>query len=126
MSNIVVWGEGCKMCGGTGEGWAHGTLGGDGWTGKPCPHCVPGGDLYPVEPDSDDDEAALVVAKDDLALAESKTLWGMVARLCTCDYALPPLEPEQHGSDCCYRKLLKVVDERTPTIAVANELMVKL
>lgn len=33
------WGEGCAKCGYTGEGWQHGTCGGDGWTGKPCPHC---------------------------------------------------------------------------------------
>lgn len=57
---------------------------------------------------------------------ESETLWRMVARLCTCDYALPPLEPEKHGSDCCYRKLLTAIDEKTPTIAAANKLTVNL
>lgn len=29
---------GCDKCGGTGEEWLN-VCGGDGWTGKPCPHC---------------------------------------------------------------------------------------
>lgn len=41
----VKWGAGCSKCAYTGEGWLHGTLGGDGWTGKPCPHCIEGGEL---------------------------------------------------------------------------------
>lgn len=32
-------GAGCRECGGTGEGWLD-VSGGDGWSGKPCPHCV--------------------------------------------------------------------------------------
>ncbi len=30
---------GCAKCGYTGEEWQEGTCGGEGWTGKPCPHC---------------------------------------------------------------------------------------
>lgn len=30
---------GCIKCGWTGDEWQAGTCGGDGWTGKPCPHC---------------------------------------------------------------------------------------
>ena len=30
MTNVETWGVGCQMCAYTGEGWLHGTLGGDG------------------------------------------------------------------------------------------------
>lgn len=30
---------GCIKCGWTGEEWLS-VCGGDGWTGKPCPHCA--------------------------------------------------------------------------------------
>lgn len=43
MSNI--WGNGCKLCAYTGEEWLN-VSSGDGWAGRPCPHCVPGGELY--------------------------------------------------------------------------------
>ena len=56
MTNVETWGVGCQMCAYTGEGWLHGTLGGDGWTGKPCPHCVEGGEFYTDDyPGTDDD-----------------------------------------------------------------------
>jgi hypothetical protein len=54
----TVWGVGCQMCAYTGEGWLHGTLGGDGWTGKPCPHCIPGGENYMEIDEPEDDEPA--------------------------------------------------------------------
>lgn len=34
------WGDGCPRCGYTGEEWLM-VSGGDGWSGKPCPHCSP-------------------------------------------------------------------------------------
>ena len=45
MTKQIIWGNGCNLCGGTGEEWLD-VSGGDGWAGRPCPHCVPGGDLY--------------------------------------------------------------------------------
>lgn len=36
----TVWGAGCQMCAYTGEEFLIGVSSGDGWTGKPCPHCI--------------------------------------------------------------------------------------
>lgn len=36
----TAWGAGCSMCAYTGEEFNVGVSSGDGWTGKPCPHCV--------------------------------------------------------------------------------------
>ncbi len=47
MSEYVKWGVGCPACAFTGDEYA------DGWTGRPCPHCLRDD---PVEPDSDDND----------------------------------------------------------------------
>lgn len=56
----------------------------------------------------------------------SNILWDIAAGLCACDYICPPLEPEQHAPDCCYRRLLQALADKRLTVSTANELIVGL
>lgn len=56
----------------------------------------------------------------------SNILWDLSASLCSCGYISPPLKPEDHSDDCCYRGLLQTLADRRLTITTAYELIVEL